>query len=92
MTLADIRDLFRDPTPAELQLIAKYAELDDDPRRQRAFEAFARTGLPHRRMEEWKWTDFRQALPSIEQIEAAANRKLSAPENAVVISFDGTSW
>lgn len=92
MTHADIRNLFPDPTPAELQLVEKYAELDEDPRRQRAFEAFARTGLPHRRLEEWKWTDFRRALPEIESVPAASNRKLAPPAGAVIISFDGTSW
>lgn len=92
MTLSDIRSLFRDPTPAELQLIARYAELKDDPRRQRAFEAFAKTGLPHRRMEQWKWTDFRQGLPSIEPAAEQTVRKLEAPAGAVVITFDGESW
>ncbi|MEQ9315231.1 MAG: SufD family Fe-S cluster assembly protein, partial [Henriciella sp.] len=92
MTLSDIRSLFKNPTPAELQLIAKYAELEDDPRRARAFEAFAKTGLPHRRMEQWKWTDFRQNLPSIEPAAGQSVRTLKAPEGAIIIAFNGQSW
>ena len=30
--------------------------------RRRGFDAFAVTGLPHRRMEDWKWTDLRQLI------------------------------
>ena len=30
--------------------------------RKSAFEQFAGTGLPHRRMEDWKWTDLRQII------------------------------
>ena len=30
--------------------------------RQKGFDAFAATGLPHRRMEDWKWTDLRQLI------------------------------
>ena len=30
--------------------------------RQSAFAQFAETGLPHRRMEDWKWTDLRQLI------------------------------
>ncbi|MDX1717450.1 MAG: Fe-S cluster assembly protein SufD, partial [Anderseniella sp.] len=30
--------------------------------RKAAFEQFAETGLPHRRMEDWKWTDLRQII------------------------------
>ncbi len=30
--------------------------------RKTAFEQFAETGLPHRRMEDWKWTDLRQII------------------------------
>ncbi len=30
--------------------------------RTAAFDAFSKTGLPHRRMEAWKWTDLRAAL------------------------------
>ncbi len=30
--------------------------------RQKGFDAFAVTGLPHRRLEDWKWTDLRQLI------------------------------
>lgn len=92
MTLADVRSRFRDPTAAELQLIAKYGELPEDARRARAFEAFAQSGLPHRRMEQWKWTDFRSALKSIEQPAGRNISRLTAPDTAMVLRFDGHSW
>lgn len=64
-----LRDLIKNPTPAELELVARYAMLPEDARRERAFMAFAETGLPHRRMEAWKWTDFKAALKAVESPE-----------------------
>jgi len=44
--------------------------------RKSAFAQFAKTGLPHRRMEDWKWTDLRQliskALPPASGTTASA--------------------
>ena len=44
--------------------------------RQRAFEAYARAGLPHRRLEDWKYTDLRalmrEVLPLAATPDAAA--------------------
>jgi Fe-S cluster assembly protein SufD len=44
--------------------------------RAKAFEAYERTGLPHRRIEEWKYTDLRalvrEVLPPALQPDAAA--------------------
>src|SRR6202034_3141660 len=33
--------------------------------RQRAFEAFERAGLPHRRIEDWKYTDLRVLMREV---------------------------
>jgi len=33
--------------------------------RQQAFEAYERTGLPHRRVEEWKYTDLRALMREV---------------------------
>ena len=45
--------------------------------RKSAFAQFAETGLPHRRMEDWKWTDLRQlmsrALPPVSGTTASAD-------------------
>ncbi|MEQ8559581.1 MAG: SufD family Fe-S cluster assembly protein [Henriciella sp.] len=92
MTLEDVRNQFTDPTPADLQLIARYGELPDDARRARAFEAFAKSGLPNRRMEQWKWTDFRAGLNSLETSSAKANVELPLPDNALLFRFDGKRW
>lgn len=87
-TVADLKAKFRDPGPAELELIARYAMMPEDARRERAFDAFAATGLPHRRMEAWKWSDFRAALQSIEGAKGGANGEaLPASENAPTIRF-----
>ena len=44
--------------------------------RRKAFEVYERAGLPHRRIEEWKYTDLRtlmrQVLPLAPQPDAAA--------------------
>ncbi len=68
-SVIDLRSQFKDPGPAELELIARYAMLPVDARRERAFEVFSKTGLPHRRLEDWKWTDFRASLGAIESPE-----------------------
>ncbi|MGE0213208.1 MAG: Fe-S cluster assembly protein SufD [Parvibaculaceae bacterium] len=46
--------------------------------RKDAFEHFAAIGLPHRRLEDWKWTDLRQVLdraypPLIEPVKPSAD-------------------
>ena len=63
---ATLKELIRDPTVAELELVARYAGLKADPRRERLFEAFAKTGLPHRRIEGWRWSDFRAAVKTLD--------------------------
>lgn len=50
-------------TKAEEALVRNFAALsDDDPLREvraAAFDSFAEAGLPHRRVEQWKYTDLR---------------------------------
>ena len=41
--------------------------------RQRAFEAFERAGLPHRRLEDWKYTDLRALMREVLPLAAAAD-------------------
>lgn len=65
--MSNLKDLIKNPTAAELQLVAAYGAMKDVPARERAFTAFAETGLPHRRMEAWKWTDFKAKLTSLEE-------------------------
>lgn len=65
MTTA-LRDLIADPNAAELELVARYGMLPEESGRERVFQAFARNGLPHRRIEGWRWSDVRAALPAIE--------------------------
>lgn len=45
--------------------------------RAKAFDAFAATGMPHRRMEAWKWTDLRAVLP--DALPPAADNEVIAP-------------
>ncbi len=66
MDITALRERIPNANAAELELIARYAMLPEDPRRERSFSAFSETGLPHRRMEAWKWTDFKAALTSLE--------------------------
>ena len=50
--------------------------------RQRAFEAYERAGLPHRRIEDWKYTDLRmmmrEILPPAAEPDAAALKRAGA--------------
>lgn len=64
--MTDLKDLIKNPSAAELALVASYGALKEDSARTRAFGAFAKTGLPHRRMEAWKWTDFKAKLKTLE--------------------------
>ncbi|MGA2996534.1 Fe-S cluster assembly protein SufD [Bradyrhizobium sp.] len=68
--------------------------------RQQAFEAFERTGLPHRRLEDWKYTDLRalmrEALPLAPTLDAATLKRaktaladLAGVEACLVVLIDG---
>ena len=50
--------------------------------REQAFEAYQRAGLPHRRVEEWKYTDLRvlmrEVLPLSAEPDAAALKRAEA--------------
>ena len=48
-------------TPAETAFLDAAAAVDD-PRRRQALEMFIGMGLPHRRLEDWRWTDLRQLI------------------------------
>lgn len=86
VSVADVKAKFPNPTAAELELIARYAMLPEDARRERSFEAFAATGLPHRRMEAWKWTDVRAALKAVEASRGDAKAALEV-DGATTIRF-----
>jgi Fe-S cluster assembly protein SufD len=49
-------------TPAEAAYLAAGACLAKDGSRREAFERFMAMGLPHRRLEDWRWTDLRQRI------------------------------
>lgn len=88
-SIEDIRGQFSNPSPTELELIARYALLPADERRQRVFEAFAQSGLPHRRLEAWKWSDFRAALPSLVASEISDRPTLPRQSGSPLIAFRG---
>ena len=71
--LSDIFSVARDRLPGA----AKVA----DARRQ-AFDSYERAGLPHRRIEDWKYTDLRvlmrEVLPSAAEPDAAALKRAGA--------------
>lgn len=82
-----LRDLINNPTAAELELVARYAMLPEDPRRERAFSAFAASGLPHRRMEAWKWTDFKAALKEVASPKGKSAADPLASDDALTFTF-----
>ena len=63
--MAALKDLFPNPNAAELELAGLYAGLKANPQRERNFEAFAQTGLPHTRVEAWKYSDLRNAVQNL---------------------------
>lgn len=85
-----LRELIRNPTAAELELVARYAAFKPDARRERLFAAFASTGLPHRRLEAWKWTDFRQSLAALAPSAGAGTGDPLTVDGASIIRFSAT--
>jgi Fe-S cluster assembly protein SufD len=71
--LSDMFDLARDRLPGSGKVAAA---------REQAFEAYERVGLPHRRIEDWKYTDLRvlmrEVLPLAPAPDAAAIKRASA--------------
>lgn len=68
----------------------RLAQLKSDPRRQRAYDAFADHGLPHRRVEGWRWSDVRAALKKATGVEKpGSNAKFSAVDASVIRFHDG---
>ncbi len=55
--------------------------------RQKAFEEFARQGLPHRRVEEWKYTDLRVLLREVAPLAEAPDQAAFARAAAAVKSL-----
>jgi Fe-S cluster assembly protein SufD len=82
-----LKDLIRNPSVAELELIARFAAMKSDARRERLFEAFARTGLPGRRIEGWRWTDFKAALTSLEASASAPAADPLARKSVATLRF-----
>lgn len=90
-SVSDLRAQFHQPGPAELELIARYAMLPDNPQRARAFEAFAATGLPHRKMEAWRWSDIRQALSHVAATKATPQTALGV-EGAITLHISARGF
>jgi Fe-S cluster assembly protein SufD len=87
-----LKDMIRNPTVAELELVARYAALKADARRERLFEAFAQTGLPGRRTEGWRWTDFKAAVTSLDAPKAAPARDPLARDGVATLRFTPTGY
>ena len=68
----------RKELPGNAQIIAM---------REKAFDRFQAKGLPHRRVEEWKYTDLRaalrEALPLASAPDAAALAAIAGPEGVL---------
>lgn len=52
--------------------------------RQRAFDEFSRQGLPHRRVEDWKYTDLRVLLRDVAPLAAAPDKAALARAAAAI--------
>ena len=73
-------------TDAETALVQQFAEVAAElpgggwvpAARAHAIEAFERSGLPHRRLEAWKYTDLRGALKSAFKPSACSSVKVTA--------------
>lgn len=63
--MSTLASLFKNPSDVDLEFADRYARLPASGQRERNFEAYAASGLPTRRVEAWKWSDLRGALPKI---------------------------
>src|SRR3569832_2309892 len=81
--MADVRNM---KTPAEQALRAAYSAARGSlpgkgavaTLRAQAFERFEERGLPHRRVEEWKYTDLRALMREMAPLAAAAGAAAKA--------------
>ena len=73
--LSDIFAIARDRLPG----VGKVAEL-----RRQAFEAYERSGLPHRRIEDWKYTDLRVLMREVLPLAAAPDQAALALAEAAL--------
>lgn len=74
-------------TQAETSLLQQFALLDLDPLRQAAADRLNQNGLPHRRVEEWKYTDLRALLKDVPQL-ASAKTAVSASAGKTLVPAD----
>lgn len=82
--------LFINPTAMEAGLMAAARARALSPARAAAFETFAATGMPHRRMEAWKWTDLRAALREDPAKSLGDNEVIARSLFAGVPAFEAT--
>ena len=75
------------PHPFDARFADALAALPQSPERTAALTRFAKTGLPHRRMEGWKWSDLGRALNQDMAGQDAALPALPAPQNALALRF-----
>ncbi len=87
MSEQSVTSLIEKPSPAESRFISSFEGLKADPRRTRAFEAFAEHGLPHRRVEGWRWSDVRAALKPVETSSSEAVADIFSSIDAPVFHF-----
>ncbi len=87
-----LKDIIRNPTVAELELVTRYAALKADARRDRLFEAFAQTGLPGRRVEGWRWSDFKAGITSLDVPKTPPARDPLERGNVATLRFIPTGY
>jgi Fe-S cluster assembly protein SufD len=77
-------------TTAEAAYLQAGEAMAVSPARRAAFERFMTTGLPHRRMEDWRWTDLKQLLVRPFPPAAPVPTEARTVERLVALSpFDG---
>jgi Fe-S cluster assembly protein SufD len=79
-------------TAAEESLLRAFAEAKDElpgvaAKRAAGIAAFESAGLPHRRIEEWKYTDLRAAMRDAQPLAAAPSPEQSAAAAAMAPAF-----
>ncbi len=91
---------FLTPVTLEAGLLAAFDQgASDLDSRKSAYSKFAKTGLPHRKLEAWKWSDFRTALSDLPVEQGSGEIQVQAPSIfsqagafTITLDSDGAHW
>ena len=87
------QSLLINPTALEASLEAQFvARIRANNEQRDAFMKFVETGLPHRRMEGWRWSDFRAAVRDAAPEQESSGATPFDDANAIMVRLTDEGW